>query len=182
MQNIIEDIFTTTFDRQEVADAVKMNLQPLIQARKGAATPEEYFDKLSVCLGYHLKKVEVLKNIITTFFRHNTVRKKMDKKQISATADGIIASEADLTKLMEFARTSYDKTVFDSIDQRDASYVMTSMKLIIESCLLVNFIEYISNNKQASFLSYPPEKLIETFDKTLADITGKVLQGVVKSM
>ncbi len=182
MENMIEEIFTGTFDQREILDAVQTNLRPLLHGRKGAENGEEYFRKLSLCLGYHIRKVEILKSIVSTFFRHNTIRKNMDKTQISATVEGIISSETDMNKLLETAHAFYAKALFKSIDQRDASYLMACMKLIIEACLLINFIEHISNGRHRSFLSLSPDKLVEIFDKTLEKQVSHVFQGMVKSM
>lgn len=182
MKNAIEEIFSNITDQQEIVNAINVNLRPVLHERKVSDNKEEYFRKLSLCLGYHIKKVEILKSIIFTFFKHNVIKKEMDKNQIAANIDGIISSETDMNELIEKARAFYGKTVFNSHDQRDASYLMTCMKLIIESCLLVSFIDYVSNKKHGSFLSYSYDRLVEIFDMTLEKSAGNTLQRVIKSM
>ncbi len=182
MKNAIEEIFSNISDQQEIVSAININLSPVLHGRKESDDKEEYFRKLSFCLGYHIKKVEILKSIILTYFKHNVIKKGLDKNQITANVDGIISSETDMNELVETARAFYGKTVFNSRDQRDASYLMMCMKLIIESCLLVNFIDYVSNKKHGSFLSYSYDKLVEMFDKTLEKHAGNALQNVIKSM
>jgi hypothetical protein len=182
MENVIDGIFTTTFDRQEIVDNVRNNLQPILHGRRAGENSKENFKKLSLCLGYHVKKVEILKGIVFTFFKYNTIKKGMDKDQISASVDGIISSESDKDSLLETAHAFLAKASFKSDEQRDASYLMSCMKLIIEGCLLVNFINYISNSRQISFLTFPSDELTETFEKILRERLGSVLQAMIKSM
>jgi hypothetical protein len=106
----------------------------------------------------------------------------LDKNQIEANVQGIISSETGMNELIETARAFYDKALFKSHEQRDASYLVTCMKFIIESCLLVNFTEYVSNRDHRSFLSYPYDELVETFKKTLERYVGKAFQDVIRSM
>jgi hypothetical protein len=181
MKNLIEEIFSEVFDQEEIVAAVNMNLQPVLHCRK-AGNGEEYFKKLSFCLGYHIRKVEVLKSIIFTFFMHNVIRKNLDKSRIEADVDGIISSEEDMTKLIETAHSFYGNTLFNSQDQRDASYLMTCMKMIIKTRLLVNFIDYVSNRKHRSFLSVPYDKLTSIFDEVLDVYTGKAMMEIMKAM
>ncbi len=182
MEKIMEEIFLNILDQQEIVNTININLRPVLQGRKESDSKDEYFNKLSFCLGYHIKKVEVLKSIILTYFKHNVIRKGLDKTQIETNIEGIITSENSMSDMIGTALTYYDKTLFKSLEQRDASYLMTCMKIIIESCLLVNFIEYVSNREHASFLSCPYDQLVEIFDKTLGKYAGNAFQNVIKSM
>jgi hypothetical protein len=182
MQNVIEEIFSAVSDQQEIVNAVNVNLQPVLHGRKAGASGDEYFRKLSFCLGYHIRKVEILKSIIFTFLKHNVIRKNLDKSQIAANVDGIISSEKNMNELVETAHAFLGEASFKSPDQRDASYLMACMKLIIKACLLVNFIEYVSNNKHKSFLASSYDKLTEMFDKALELHAGKALMYIMKSM
>jgi hypothetical protein len=182
MQNVIEEILSAVFDQQELVTAVNLNLQPVLHGRKTGDNGDEYFRKLSFCLGYHIRKVEILKSIIFTFFKHNVIKKNLDKNQIAANVDGIISSEKDMNELIATAHAFYDKALFNSLEQRDSSYLMTCMKLIIEACLLINFIEYVSNKKHKSLLSVSYEKLTEMFDKALNMYAGKAFMEIMKSM
>ena len=182
MKNFIDEIFAKTFDRQQIVGAINENLQPVLHGRRGEEEREEYFKKLSFCLGYHVKKVEILKSIIFTYFKHNTIKKNMDREQILASVEGILSAETDMKSLIETGHAFYDKTLFKSYDQRDASYLMSCMKLIIEACLLVDFIHYVSNSRHKSILSFSPDKLIDMFGSTLKAHTGEVFQSIMKSM
>lgn len=176
----IEEIMRESLDQQEIMSVVKANLHPILQARKEEG--EEYFNRLSVCLGYQMKKVEKLKTIITTFFAHDTIKKSMDKNEITRMVEGIVSFEADVAEVAETARTFYADTTFNSVDQRDASYLMACMKLIIEGCLLTNFVAYVSNNKTIRFSTFPQQQLGKTFEKTLGEFTGKAFQELVQGM
>jgi hypothetical protein len=182
MKNVIEEIFSDVFDQQEIVNAVNMNLQPVLHGRKAGDNGDEYFRKLSFCLGYHIRKVEILKSIIFTFFKHNVIRKNLDKNQIAANVDGIISSDKDMNELIETAHAFIDKASFNSQDQRDASYLMSCMKLIIKACLLVNFIEYVSNRKHKSFLASSYDKLTEMFDNALDRHAAKAFMEIMKAM
>ncbi len=182
MKKVIEEIFLNISDQQEIVSTININLKPVLHSRKETDNKEEYFNKLSFCLGYHIKKVEILKSIILTYFKHNVIKKGLDKKQIEANVEGIISSETGMNELIETARAYYGEALFKSHEQRDASYLVTCMKLIVEACLLVNFIEYVSSRKHESFLAYPYEKLVEIFDKTLEKFAGDAIQVVLRSM
>jgi hypothetical protein len=182
MSNPIEEIFLNISDQQEVVKTININLRPVLHGRKESDNEEEYFNKLSFCLGYHIKKVEILKSIVLTYFKHNVIRKGLDKNQVEANVEGIISSETGMSELIETARAFYDKALFKSHEQRDASFLMNCMKLIIESCLLVNFIEYVSNREHKSFLSYSYDELVEIFNEILEKCAGKALQDVITSM
>ncbi len=182
MNNMIEEIFSAVFDQQEIVSAVNLNLQPVLQGRKEEDDGDEYFRKLSFCLGYHIRKVEILKSIVFTYFKHNVIRKNLDKNEIAANVDGIISTEKDMIELIETAHTFVDTASFGSMDQRDASYLVSCMKLIIKASLLVDFIEYVSNKEHKSFLASSYDKLIEMFDKALDRQTTKAFMEIMKSM
>lgn len=182
MKNVFEEIFSAVLDQQEILNAVNVNLQPVLHGRKAGDNGDENFRKLSFCLGYHIKKVEILKSIIFTFFMHNVIRKDLDKREIEANVDGIISAEKDMDALIETAHAFYGEASFKSRDQRDASYLITCMKLIIKGCLLVDFIAYLSNRKHNSFLASSYEKLTDSFDKALDQYAGKALTDLMKSM
>ncbi len=182
MEKIMEEIFLNIRDQQEIVNTININLRPVLHGRRESDSKDEYFNKLSFCLGYHIKKVEVLKSIILTYFKHNVIKKGLEKTQIETNIEGIIISETNMSDMIEAARTYYEKVSFKSLEERDASYLMTCMKLIIESCLLVNFIEYISNREHASFLSCAYDQLVEIFDKTLGKFAVNAFQDVIKSM
>src|SRR5512139_2294400 len=96
MKNAIEEIFSNISDQQEIVSTINMNLSPVLQGRKEPGNKEEYFRKLLFCLGYHIRKVEILKSIILTYLKHNVIKKGLDKGQITANVDGIISSETDM--------------------------------------------------------------------------------------
>ncbi|HET6421962.1 MAG TPA: hypothetical protein VFG19_17530 [Geobacteraceae bacterium] len=87
-----------------------------------------------------------------------------------------------MSEMIDTARAYHDKALFESRDQRDASYLTNCMKLIIESCLLVGFIEYVSSRKHASFLSYPYDKLVGNFNEILGKYAGDAFKAVIRSM
>ncbi len=182
MKNVIEEIFSAVLDQQAIVGAVNANLQPVLHGRKTGDNGDEYFRKLSFCFGYHIKKVEILKSIIFTFFKHNIIKKNLDKNQIETNVDGILASEKDMNEMIETAHAFFGEVSFKSQDQRDASYLMSCMKLIIKACLLVNFIEYLSNEKHNSFLAASYDKLTDMFDKALDMYAGKAFTDIMKSM
>ncbi len=182
MKNFMEKIFSKISDQRQIVSAININLKPVLHGRKESDNKEEYFNKLSFCLGYHIKKVEILKSIIHTYFKYNVIKQGLEKKQIEANVEGIISSETGMNELIKTARAYYGEALFKSAEQRDASYLITCMKLIIEACLLVNFIEYVSSRKHESFLPYPYENLVEIFDKTLEKSAGDALRVVLRSM
>jgi hypothetical protein len=181
MADTVEEILNRSCDRTGLVDAVRINLGPILQERK-RGEQAEMFRKLCLCAGYHIRKVEILKSIVFTFFKHNTIKKNVDRNGISSAVDGIISCETDIGALVETAHTYHGHLAFDSNEQRDAIYLTTCMRLIIESSLLVNFIEQISNAKDACVLPSPPEKLIEEFDRTLKRYTDENVRGIISAI
>jgi hypothetical protein len=182
MKRTIEEVFAKTFNQKEMLTNVNLNLQPILQERKEAKNQEEFFKKLSFCAGYQIKKVDVLRSIVFSYLTHNTINKNLNKKRILENVDGIIYSEAEASKIVEAADSYYKNASFKSNGERDASYIMTCMKFTIESCLMINFIEYVSNNRSNINLPDSPDKSIEMFNNTIGKYANNVFESIMKSI
>jgi hypothetical protein len=182
MKKTIEEIFVKTLNQKEILANVNLNLMPILQERNKANNQEEFLKKLSFCAGYHIKKVETLRAIIFSYFTHNTINRNLNKKRIFESIDGIIYSEAGENKIIEAADSYYKNASFKSNGERDASYIMTCIRFIIESCLMINFMEYVSNNRSNVDLPDSPDKSIEIFSNSIGKYVNNVFESIMKSI
>ena len=181
MEKTIENIFEHIFDMNGIMTEINLNLQPVLLLRKDEKSRIKYSDKLSFCVGYQIKKNEVLKTIVYNYLLHNTIGKNLNRKMILEKVDGIITSEVDVKKLVELTDHYFSSAAFKSDDERDATYIMTCMKHIIESWLAVSFIEYISSGKSDSLLKTSADKAMTVFNRTIEKYTKNVLDNISKA-
>jgi len=181
MEKAIEKIFANIFDMNGIMAEINANLQPVLLLRRDEKSRIKYIDKLSFCVGYQIKKNEVLKTIVYNYMLHNTIGKNLDRKVILEKVDGIISSEADVQKLMELTAHYFSSAAFKSDDERDATYIMTCMKHIIESWLTVGFIEHISSEKSKPLLKTSADKAMGAFNGTIEKYTKNVLANISKA-
>lgn len=181
MEKTIEKILGNIFDMNGIMTEINSNLQPVLLTRKDEKSRVKYIDKLSFCVGYQIKKNEVLKTIVYNYMLHNTIGKNLNRKMILEKVDGIISSEVDVKKLMELTDHYFSNVAFKSDDERDATYIMTCMKHIIESWLTVSYIEYISSGKSDSLLKTSADKAMKVFNMTIDKYTKNVLDNISKA-
>jgi hypothetical protein len=181
MEKTFEKIFGHIFDMKGIMAEITANLQPVLLTRKDGAHRTTYFDKLSFCVGYQLKKNEVLKTIVYNYMLHHTIGKNLNRQMILEKVDGIISSEVDVKKLLELTDHYFSGAVFKSDDERDATYIMTCMKHIIESWLTVGFIEHISSEKSDPLRKASADKAMQAFNRTIEIYSKKVLAEISKA-
>jgi hypothetical protein len=181
MDNLIEDIFVRITDNKEILPEINSSLLPILKLRKEAKNTKEYSNQLSFCVGYHLKMVGILKTIITNYFIHNTITDNLNKEIILQKVDGIMSSEADADKLIELTNYYFSKSTFNSSVERDTAYIMTCMKNIIESCLMLNFIEYVSMKKPNLSSSSATDKALDEFYRMIEKYTDIVMESIAKA-
>ena len=181
MENMFDKIFGQVFDMNEIMAEINLNLRPVLLTRKDEESRIKYIDKLSFCVGYQIKKNEVLKTIIYNYMLHHTIGKDLNRKEILEKVDGIISSEVDVKKLMELTDHYFSSAAFKSDDERDATYILTCMKHIIESWLAVSFIEYISSGKSDLLLKTSADKTMTAFNRTIEKYTKNVLDNISKA-
>jgi hypothetical protein len=181
MEKKIEKIFGQVFDMNGIMAEINSNLRPVLLTRKDEENRIKYIEKLSFCVGYQIKKNEVLKTIIYNYMLHHTIGKDLNRKEILEKVDGIISAEVDVKKLMELTEHYFSSAAFKSDDERDATYIMTCMKHIIESWLAVSFIEYISIGKSDLLVKISADKGMTAFNRTIEKYTKNVLDNISKA-
>lgn len=175
MEKIIADIFAKTTDNEEIVATIRTILQPILNEREG---DDNYLNKLSFCTGYQIKKAEILKTIIYNSLAHNTIGIGLDKKLITEKVDGIISSEADVNILNKTTDYYHSEVVFKSNNGKNATYIMTCMRFIIQSCLMLSFIEYLSKTQSSAIFSAPPDDTFAIITRVIEKYTRDLLATV----
>jgi hypothetical protein len=178
MEHIIENIFIEIRENKEILAAINLSLQPILRERKEADNYEKYFNKLSFCAGYQINKAKILKTIIYNSLLHNTIGYGLDKKLIMEKVDGIISAEADAGIFNVTADHYHSKAVFKSNDEKDATYIMTCMRFIIQSCLMIDFIAYLSKTQSKIIFAAPANNTMETITGALEKHTDIFLATI----